>query len=76
MGLCVCVGVRIQAHVLSAAQGICGCGVSGYHWAFSLSACPRALRRTCGFPVGVSPVSADGFLGVYVGVLKEELTSK
>lgn len=76
MGLCVGVGVRTPAHVLSAAEGICGCSGSGYHWAFSLSVCPCARRCTCGFSVGVPVVSVYGFLGLDVGVQKEELTSK
>lgn len=34
VGLCVCVGLRTLAHVLSAAEGICGGLGSGYHWRF------------------------------------------
>lgn len=61
-GLCVCVGVRMEAHVLSAAESICGWSGSGYHWAFLLSAGPCVLRCTCGFSVGVLVVSVYAFL--------------
>ena len=75
-GLCVCAGVRMPVHVLSAADGICGWTGSGCPRAFSLSACPCVLRGTCGFSVGVWVTSVCGFLCVRGGVLKEELTSK
>lgn len=76
VGLCVCVGVRMPAHVLSAAEGMCDWIGSGYHWAFSLFACPCVCRCTCGFSVGVPVVSMYGFLCMHVGGLKEGLTYK
>lgn len=76
VGLCVSVGVRMQAHVLSAAEGMCGWNSSGCRWAFLLSAGPCVLRCTCGFSMGVPVVSVYGFLCVHVGVRKEELSSQ
>lgn len=66
------VGVRMLAHVVcSRRPGLASTG--RFH---CLPAYPCALRRTCGFSVGVPVVSGYRLLCVRVGGLKEGIASK